>query len=163
MKLTITTKLSFLVLVLSLTLQSCVVIRIPKDEQIVDLLNEEICSGELYGVGEEGLEAQTIIIETQDELEKLLDHMSKVNPTRCSDILLTTDFSQYDLIFILDQVRGTGDYDVMVLSVSRQGDLVTVKYSKKSPSGAAPTVMTQPYCFQQVEKLNSEVRFELSE
>lgn len=142
---------------------ACVVIKIPPKPQIATLMNEEICTDELYGAGEEGLEAQMIVIESQEELESLLEKMSRINPTKCSDILMTMDFSEYDLIFILDEVHGTGGFDVEISSVTKLEDLVTVTYKKTSPSGNAATVMTQPYCFQQVEKLNAEVRFELSE
>lgn len=144
-------------------MNSCLVIKIPAKPETVTMNSEEICDGELYGAGEEGLEAQMIVIETQEELEDLLDKMSVINPTKCSDILMTLDFSQYDLIFILDEVRGTGGHDVKVLSVTKFQDLVTVNYQKTAPDGMATTVMTQPFCFQQVEKLNAEVRFELSE
>ena len=139
------------------------VVKTPSESNLQLIGHEKICEGNLYGAGEEGLEAQTIIIQSQQELETLLDKMSSINPTNCSDILMTIDFSEYDLIFLLDQVRGSAGYAIEVSNISELNDLVTIQYEQISPQGMASTVMTQPFCFEQVLKLNSEVQFELSE
>lgn len=141
----------------------CMVVKTPSESNLQLIGHEKICEGNLYGAGEEGLEAQTIIIQSQQELETLLDKMSSINPTSCSDILMTIDFSEYDLIFLLDQVRGSAGYAIEVSNISELNDLVTIQYEQISPQGMAATVMTQPFCFEQVLKLNSEVQFELSE
>lgn len=156
-------KLSVLSLFFLLLISSCMVVSIPASPEKTIIVHENICDGYLYGAGEEGLEAQQIIIESQEELESLLDKMSSINPTNCSDILMTIDFNEYDLIFLLDRVRGSGGHSIDVTEVSKQEELVSVEYKQQAPTGMATTVMTQPFQFVQVLKLNSEVRFVLSE
>ena len=92
-------KLSVLSLFFLLSMSSCMVVTIPESPEKTIMGHENICNGDLYGAGEEGLEAQQIVIESQEELELLLDKMSSINPTSCSDILMTNDFNEYDLIF----------------------------------------------------------------
>lgn len=156
-------KLSVLSLFFLLSMSSCMVVTIPASPEKTIIGHENICDGDLYGAGEEGLEAQQIIIESQEELESLLDKMSSINPTSCSDILMTIDFKEYDLIFLLDRVRGSGGHSIEVTEISKLEDLVSVEYKEQAPTGMATTVMTQPFQFVQVLKLNSEVRFVLSE
>ena len=163
MKLINEMKLSVLSLFFLLSMSSCMVVTIPESPEKTIMGHENICNGDLYGAREEGLEAQQIIIESQEELELLLDKMSSINPTNCSDILMTIDFNEYDLIFLLDRVRGSGGHSIEVTEISKLEDLVSVEYKEQSPTGMATTVMTQPFQFVQVLKLNSEVRFVLSE
>lgn len=163
MKLINEMKLSVLSLFFLLSMSSCMVVTIPESPEKTIMGHENICNGDLYGAGEEGLEVQQIIIESQEELESLLDKMSSINPTSCSDILMTVDFNQYDLIFLLDRVRGSGGHSIQVTEVIKLDNLVSVEYKYQAPTGMATTVLTQPFQFVQVLKLNSEVSFVISE
>lgn len=163
MKLINEMKLSVLSLLFLVLMGSCMVVSVPASPEKTIIGHENICDGDLYGAGDEGLEAQQIVIESQEELESLLDKMSSINPTSCSDILMTIDFNEYDLIFLLDRVRGSGGHSIEVTEVSKLEELVSVEYKEQAPTGMATTVMTQPFQFVQVLKLNSEVRFVLSE
>ncbi len=164
MKLANEIKLSVFSLLILLIINSCVVVSLPAKPEKTLIGHEELCAGNLYGDGEEGLNEQQIIVESQEELEALLEKMSSINPNGCSDILMTIDFEEFDLIFLLDRVRGTGGYSIEVTEVSKLDELVSVEYKHITPlNTAAPSVMTQPFVFVQVLKLNSEVRFILSE
>lgn len=163
MKLINEMKLSVLSLFFLLSMSSCMVVTIPESQEKTIMGHENICNGDLYGAGEEGLEAQQIVIESHEELELLLDKMSSINPISCSDILMTIDFNEYDLIFLLDRVRGSGGHSIEVTEVSKLEDFVSVEYKEQSPIGMATTVLTQPFQFVQVLKLNSEVSFVISE
>lgn len=144
-------------------INSCVVVSIPDGKEEVVVEHELICNGNLYGAGEENLTEQKIIISSQSELESLMDKMSSINPMKCSDLLMTIDLAQNDLIFILDRVRGSGGFSIEITDVSSNDDLVTIYYSILEPQGMAPSVMSQPYLFEKLPKLNSEVRFVLND
>jgi hypothetical protein len=142
---------------------SCVVVSVSNAKDPVEMEHDFICNGNLYGAGDEKLEEQCRIIKSQSELELLMDQMTSINPMKCSDLLMTIDFSLNDLVIIIDRVRGSGGYTIKITKVIEQEGLVTVYYSNIKPEGMSPSVMSQPFLFEKLSKTANEVHFVVNE
>lgn len=142
---------------------SCVVINVAGKPEKISIEHQELCKAPLYIVNTEALGVQKRLIESQQELETLLEEMTRKSPIKCSDLLMTVDFTKYDLIFILGEKTNVTGYEIVIPSVFEVTDLVTIQYQLISPDQESKSLDYQPYLFQQVNKLNSEVRFELKD
>jgi hypothetical protein len=121
---------------------------------------EPIGSGILYGAGEEGLLAGAYLVNSVDELSEIL---SKMNSQNSGDYLnLTPDdsyFNEHSIVFLFDQVRGSGGHTFEIKKLTRHNDLLKIGVLSAKPEGMATTVMTQP--FQIIEIPKFEGRFDV--
>lgn len=79
-------------------------------------------------------------------------------PEQVSDI----DFSEKQVIAIIDGMRPTGGYSVDIQGIERHDDNVRVRYLTERPGEdcLATTVVTYPYCLVVTDRTNLPVEFE---
>lgn len=156
---------SLFLLVFLIGISGCIVITVSKPEpfQLKPLNFKEVCSGDLLGSEQNGLKASKVIIQTKQELNEYLERMPVVREMECSDKLGTTDFSQKDLILLVDDMRGASGFGYEVISVIENEELVEISYKRVIPGDVGGVVMTQPFAFILSDKITKEVRFVLVE
>ena len=123
-----------------------------------EMQNTVISKGNLYGSGEEGIEAENFVISSQEDWVSLIGKMNSVN--NVSDKFLETkiDFSEFTIIAVFDSVKSNGGHSID-LDISQSTQNTIVKINKTAPSGMATTVMTQPYCIVKIPKPDLSVVF----
>tara|TARA_R110000751_G_scaffold90009_1_gene176896 strand:- start:192 stop:656 length:465 start_codon:yes stop_codon:yes gene_type:complete len=118
-----------------------------------------IAKGNLYGAGEEGVAKQNTVIENQSDWEKLMAQMNKVNNVSESFTETKIDFSEYTIIAVFNDVKGSGGNSIELdISTTSENTLVVVTYI--SPTGNATSVMTQPYYITKIPKTDLSVVFQ---
>lgn len=118
-----------------------------------------IAKGNLYGSGSEGFSKQNMVIENQSDWEELMNKMDKVN--NVSDRFMDTkiDFSNYSVIAIFSDVKGSGGHSIEIdMSKTTKNRIVKVNYI--SPKGNATSVMTQPYYITKISKTDLPIVFQ---
>lgn len=70
------------------------------------------------------------------------------------------DFSMYTILGIIDRVQPSNGFSADIVSVIEEEDDIVVKSDFSSPVGGSATVLTRPYHFVKVPKIDKPVVFE---
>lgn len=117
-----------------------------------------IAKGNLYGSGSEGIEKQSILITDVKGWNNLKTQMNAVNPVSDSFSETEIDFSNYSIIAVFDEVKGSGGHGIELnITSTSENTLVYIKHT--APEGIATTVMTQPYYIAKILKQDLPVVF----
>lgn len=101
--------------------------------------------GELYGNGEENISQQNRIITNSTDWNNLKAQMNIVNNATEGFDEVGIDFATCKIIATFDQIRGNGGYIIDNSTIIENADTIIVTIQQTSPTGAATTVMTQPF------------------
>lgn len=130
-----------------------------KNNETGMITTQQIAKGNLHGSGEEGISKQNLVITNAKDWQALVLQMNRVNTV--SEQFAETDinFSDYDVIAVFSDVKGSGGYRID-LEVHNTSKHTVVKVKQKSPEGIATSVITQPYCIVKIPKTTLPVIFE---
>ena len=117
-----------------------------------------IAKGNLYGSGEEDIEAQNSIIKSKDVWQGLIDKMYSVNKVSDSFSEIDIDFSKHTIIAIFDNVKTTGGHS-LELDVKTNSENIAVNIIRKFPKSMVTMVMTQPYHIIKISKSELPIVF----
>jgi len=123
---------------------------------------ERIGSGMLYGAGEECILAGKYLVNSVDELSEILTKMNSINS---GDYLsITTDssyFKAHSILFLFDEVRGSGGYTFEVVKLTLHNDLLQISIFTAKPEEMATSVMTQPFQVIEIPKFSGKIEIQL--
>lgn len=111
---------------------------------IVNVESILIGKGSIYGNGAEGISEQNLVITDQVTWHNLIIQMNSVNNVSDSFSETNIDFSEYKIIAVFDEIKGSGGH-VLELNITANSHNVIVSVTDLAPSGNATTVMTQPF------------------
>lgn len=123
---------------------------------------ERIGSGMLYGAGEEGLLAGKYLVNSVDELSEILTKMNSINSV--DYISITPDssyFKEHSIIFLFDEVRGSGGYTFEADKLTLHNDLLKISILSAKPEEMATSVMTQPFQVIEIHKFTGKIEIQL--
>ena len=118
-----------------------------------------ISNGNLYGSGEEGIDAQNLVITNQEDWEKLIRQMNSVNNISDSFTETKIDFTKFMIIAVFDAVKTSGGHSIQ-LDIRPNSENVVVVVTRLAPQGMATSVMTQPYNIVKISKQNLPIVFQ---
>ena len=150
----------FLLGIISLALLSC------RKEEVLELSFEvtEIHKGMLYGVGDEGIPEQNILIENESDWNDLISDMNSVNEVSSSFYETDIDFTSYMVLAVFSPVYTSGGHGIEIVNVIENmylGNIVaTVEHQSPDSGGMVITVMTQPYHIVKISKRPVPVIFQ---
>ena len=113
-----------------------------------------IAKNNLFGNGDEGIIKQNLEITDQNTWDNLISQMNSVNNVSDNFSEIDIDFSQYKVIAIFDEIRGSGGYS-LELNIKSNSENIIVNVTDVVPEGSALAVITQP--FHIVKILNSDL------
>lgn len=115
----------------------------------------------LYGNGVEDIDEGNIVINDNEAWQNLLEHMTAVNGLPWNFGNTEIDFSQWTVIATFDKIQAYGGFSIDVVSVSKEEAQVIVDIEKSSGgSGAAATIITQPFHIVRIPKTTLPITFE---
>jgi len=117
-----------------------------------------IGKGNLYGSGEEGINASNLVVANKNDWDKLIAQLDSVNKVSTGFKDKTVDFSEYTIIAVFDDVKSSGGH-ILDLDVVTNTENTVINITKKAPSGVSTSVMTQPYCIIKISKSNLPIVF----
>ena len=117
-----------------------------------------IAKGSLHGAGEEGIEAQNLIIRNNEAWVLLMSKMNTVNKVSDSFLETTVNFDDYILVAVFDSVKNTGGHSVDI-EVEKNIKNVAVNVTQTAPGLIATTVIEQPYVIAKIPVTNLPVVF----
>ncbi|EDP72529.1 hypothetical protein FBALC1_15547 [Flavobacteriales bacterium ALC-1] len=117
-----------------------------------------IAKGSLFGSGEEGIKEQNSVIINEDDWQDIMVKMNSVNKVSDSFSESDIDFSKYTVIAVFDKVKTTGGHSLK-LDITPSSKNIEVNIIRKSPSGMATSVMTQPYYIVKITKSDLPIIF----
>jgi hypothetical protein len=125
------------------------------DPRIVPILVGE---GSLYSSGREGFSKEFSVIKTEQEWETLKTKLNSVN--RVTDNFTETDidFSLYQVLFVIDEVKGNGGWSIDITEIENQANQIVVTVTNLN-KGNASSVITQPYQIVKIPVSDKEVQF----
>ena len=145
-------KKNVLIILLSIFVLSC-----NSDDDNPGMVNVEstlIAKNNLFGNGDEGIIKQNLEITDQNTWDNLISQMNSVNNVSDNFSEIDIDFSQYKVIAIFDEIRGSGGYS-LELNIKSNSENIIVNVTDVVPEGSAVAVITQP--FHIVKILNSDL------
>ena len=129
-----------IVLVLALGLLGCE----KTTSALVPVETKQIAKGNLLGAGQEGLAQQNFVITDPLSWSSIITKMNSVNIVSDSFSEVNIDFSEFQVIAVFDDVKGSGGHAIDI-SVASDSQRIVVTIKRSSPQGNATAVMTQPY------------------
>jgi hypothetical protein len=121
----------------------------------------QIGKNNLYGNGGENIPSGKVVINDVVTWENLLEQVDTVNPVSSEFIETDIDFAAFTVIAIFDEIRLSAGYDVEIVSVSKTDGAITVDVENHDGgSGAAATVITQPFNIVKIPHTTLPVAFE---
>jgi hypothetical protein len=109
--------------------------------------------GNLFGAGEEGFEGGVIAAQNAEQMNFIIAKMNSIN-TEIKESLMSDIhfFDESMLLFVFDQVRGSGGHTLEIIDLRATKDSLITRIKNNSPNGPASTVMTQPYVVLKTQK-----------
>lgn len=118
------------------------------NEQLPDnktaTMSAVIGQGVLSGSGDEGFCKQFSVIKTEDEWKNLKTKLNSFNNVTDAFTETHIDFSMYQLVFIIDEIKGNGGWTVDITDITENSDEIVVTVSNLKTSDGSNTV-TQPF------------------
>jgi len=101
--------------------------------------------GALLGNGQEGFpNKQFAVIKTAEEWENLKTQLNSVNNVTDNFTETNIDFSLYQVIFVIDEIKGNGGWSIDVTDITEYSDSIVVTVSNLK-TGNVSDVITQPF------------------
>ena len=150
-------KKNVLILLLSIIALSC-----NTDDDNSEIGNIEstlIAKGNLFGDGTEGITVQNIVIADQTTWNSLITQMNLINNISDSFTETDIDFSEYTIIAVFDEIKGTGGHS-LELDIITNSDNIIVRITDIHPDGNATTVITQPFHIVKITNSDLPILFE---
>lgn len=132
----------------------------PEDSAIesVDTTTTLIAKDILYGAGYEGIQQQNIVITDADTWTNLMTQMNTVNTITETFSETDIDFSEYRIIAVFDEVKGSGGHSLELDMIWESANImVNIKHA--SPEGNTSSVMTQPFHIVKIQATDLPVLF----
>ena len=101
--------------------------------------------GSLYGNGREHIAKQNMVITTSTEWNRLIGSMNSVNNGSGNITEEDIDFSQYQVIAVFDEIRGSGGWSIDITDITEANNIVVTYTNLETGKGATTDNMTQPY------------------
>lgn len=114
--------------------------------------------GNLYGGGSEGFAQQFSVITTTVQWEAFKDQLNTVNTVTDHFVETEIEFSDYIVIALIDQVRGSGGHSIDIVNVNEDRSHIFITVGHLS-TGDATTVITQPYHIVKIPITQKEIIF----
>ncbi|MDR0505717.1 MAG: hypothetical protein LBH32_02710, partial [Dysgonamonadaceae bacterium] len=126
-----------------------------KAENIVSVL---IGQGELYGGGSEGFSREFSVIKTELEWKALKAKLNLRN--NITDVFAekNIDFSRYQVIFVIDEVKGNGGWSIDITDITENDDNIVVSIENLK-TGDATTAISQPFQLVKISSSDKPVIF----
>lgn len=124
-----------------------------------EMKSSEIAKGNLYGSGSEGIASQNLVIDNETDWKALMQQMDSVNKVSESFSETRIDFSEYIVVAVFDEVRGSGGYS-LELKVDSNAKNKVIHVISQAPQGNAASVMTQPYIIIKMPKTDLPILFQ---
>ena len=129
-----------------------------EDDNLKEVPTTLIARGNLGGAGEEGIIAQNLVIDNNEDWDALLQQVDAVNEESPNFSETSVDFDSFQVIAIFDEVRPSAGYSIdLSVTESNMRRTATVTYTQ--PSGIVLTVITQPYLIIKVPRSGSPIAF----
>ncbi len=109
-----------------------------------------IGKAELFGNGEEGIVQSNLVISQTEDWNALIEQMDSVNNTSNSFTEIDIDFSQFQVIAVFDEIRGSGGSSINITKIIENKDDITVFISSYS-NNDLPAV-DQPFHIVKIKK-----------
>jgi hypothetical protein len=109
-------------------------------------------------VGREENSKQNLVIKNEAEWESLKTAMNTINNVTDRFIETDIDFSAYQVIAIIDEVKGTGGWTVDITDITEYSDSIVVTI-QNIKTGSFTSVMTQPYHIVKIPASDKEIVF----
>lgn len=120
----------------------------------------EMAAGDLYGDGEEGIEAQNTAIYTAEAWATLLEKMNSVNAVDENFTVTDVDFATEMIFVFFDEIRGTDGFQIRATEMIEFEDDVVITVVKTEPTEELlSTVMTQPFYIIKAAKTEKSIVF----
>ena len=120
-----------------------------------------LAQGSLHGNGAEGIEQGGYVFTRQDDWQKFLEKLNKVNDeTGRYEALKTVDFDKNIVIGVFSRVLGAGGSKIAVEKIIDNGKEIHVYFQRISKGGMAIMVMNQPFQFVSIPKTDKKIVFE---
>ncbi|MDR1370837.1 MAG: protease complex subunit PrcB family protein [Dysgonamonadaceae bacterium] len=130
-----------------------------EEESPKDITWVQIAQESLYGNGEEGFSQEGIVIKTDSEWEAF---KQKINTTNnVVDTYFTEkeiDFSTYQVIAVIDEVKGSGGWSIDITGITEWQDKIHV-FVTNLKKGGLTSVMTQPFQVVKIPISEKEIEF----
>jgi hypothetical protein len=125
---------------------------------------EVIKKGVLHGAGEEGISQSALMISNYEDYSDIRDKVNSVNQELKENLVPDSDFFEEQvLIFIFDKVRRTGGYSLRIEQTVLKNDTLIITALSQSPGDPATSIMTQPFQVLKLQKIDKEVKLEVTE
>jgi hypothetical protein len=120
----------------------------------------EMAAGDLYGNGDEEIDAQNSAIYTAEAWANLLEKMNSINSVDDSFSVTDIDFETEMILILFDEIRGTNGFQIRVSKMMEFEDQVLVTVAKNEPTGEfSATVITQPFYIIKAAKTEKAIIF----
>ncbi|TZF84736.1 protease complex subunit PrcB family protein [Pedobacter sp. BS3] len=119
----------------------------------------QISKGNLYGNGQEQIPEEKCVIRSTGDWNQLIERIDQVNNVSQDFSETDIDFDQYMVIAIFDKLQMNGGHAIDITNIVDNDDSIWVKVKYTGPDGAAPSVITQPYCIAKIPRSDKPVIF----
>ena len=120
----------------------------------------EMAAGDLYGNGDEEIDAQNSAIYAAEAWANLLEKMNSINSVDDSFSVTDIDFETEMILVLFDEIRGTNGFQIRVSKMMEFEDQVLVTVAKNEPTGEfSATVITQPFYIIKAAKTEKAIIF----
>tara|TARA_B110000967_G_C18887643_1_gene565073 strand:- start:675 stop:1103 length:429 start_codon:yes stop_codon:yes gene_type:complete len=127
--------------------------------EMVKIESTLIAKDTLFGNGDEGIIKQNLEITNQTTWDNLISQMNSVNNVSDNFSEIDIDFSQYKIIAIFDEIRGSGGYS-LELNIMSNSEIIIVNIALVEPEGNATAVVTQPFHIVKISNSDLPIIFE---
>ena len=118
-----------------------------------------IAKDNLYGNGAEGIVENNMVISDQGTWDNLIAQMDSVNNVSDGFSETNIDFSEYIVIAVFDEIKGSGGHS-LELNIASNSENVVVTVINVVPEGNATTVITQPFHLVKISNTDLPIIFE---
>jgi hypothetical protein len=125
------------------------------DDTIIPVI---IGQGSLSGNGAEGFTKQFTAITTETDWENLKTQLNSVNSVTDNFTETDIDFSLYQVIFVIDEIKSNGGWSVDITDITENSNNIVVTVSNLQ-TGNITSVMTQPFQIVKIPVSNKPVIF----
>jgi hypothetical protein len=124
------------------------------DTEITPIL---IGKNALFGDGEEGIDQSNLVIINSQDWTALIEQMDSVNNTSNDFTEIDIDFSEFQVIAVFDEIKGSGGSSINIIKIIENKDNITIFISSNS-NDDLPFV-NQPFHIIKIKKSEKPIIF----
>lgn len=128
------------------------------DSETRDLEYSVILQGDHFN-GNYDNKKENLVIKDQETWNNLISKMNPFGDTNYYFPEATIDFTKYQVIAVIDEVRHSGGYSIDITKITQDNNRIFVTVEQLMPGGIN-SVMTQPYHIVKIPKSNNKVVFQ---